>query len=432
MMKVKRERFKENVSHKKILIIDDEENMRHMLSKLLLKNGYQVEDAADGVQGLKAIEAYPFKVILCDVKMPDMGGLEFLKAAGESIKNSMVIMMSAYGNIDMAVEAMKLGAFDFISKPFKNDEILLVIQKAEEHFRLKCENRQLQEKLNAIEQQFSFGEMVAKSECMQRVFELALKVAHFNTTVLITGESGTGKELVAKGIHYAGGRREKPMIPVNCGGIPENLMESELFGHLKGAFTGADRNKKGLFEEANQGTIFLDEIGELTQTLQVKLLRVLQENEIRPIGASTPSKVDVRVIAATSRHLSEEIKSGNFREDLYYRLNVMTIKLPPLRDRTADISLLCRYFIQRFNASLGCDVKNIAPTAMKQLMAYPWPGNVRELENAIERAMVLTEGNTLEESDFPENIMAANTMTQGNDLFKGHSLKQAQKVLEKE
>lgn len=415
----------------RILIIDDEKNMRHMLSTLLSKKGYKVESASDGEQGCKALEKNYFKIILCDVKMPGMGGIELLKAAAEYITESLVIMMSAYGTIDMAVEAMKLGAFDFISKPFKSDEILLAIQKAEEHDRLKQENRRLHEKLKAIEKQYDFGEMVAKSRGMQKVFELASKVARFNTTVLITGESGTGKELIARGIHTAGDRCNQPLIPVNCGGIPENLMESELFGHLKGSFTGADRSKKGLFEEADGGTIFLDEIGELTQPLQVKLLRVLQESEIRPIGASISSTVDVRVIAATSRNLPEEIKSGHFREDLFYRLNVMAIRLPPLRERGEDITLLCRYFIERFNTSLGRKVEKIAPAAMKRLLQYAWPGNVRELENAIERAMVLADGTILLENDFPAEIMASDSADGADELFKGHSLKQAQKILEK-
>ncbi len=423
---------KQDEAQHRVLIIDDEKNMRHMLESLLSKVGYTVESASDGEQGLNMVKSSFFKIILCDVKMPGIGGLEFLKAAVNYIEDSMVIMMSAYGSIDMAVEAMKSGAFDFISKPFKSDEILLTMQKALDHDQLKQENRRLQAQLNAIEKQYDFGEMVAKSSAMRNVFELATKVARFNTTVLITGESGTGKELIARGIHSASDRRDMPLVPVNCGGIPENLMESELFGHLKGSFTGADRNKKGLFAEADNGTIFLDEIGELPQPLQVKLLRALQESEIRPVGAAAPSKVDVRVIAATSRNLTEEIRSGNFREDLYYRLNVMTLRLPALRERGEDISLLCRYFIQRFNASLGRNVEKVAPAAMKQLVCYPWPGNVRELENAIERAMVLAEGDILTERDFAEEIMAAESIAAEQALKQGFSLKEAQKVLEQQ
>ncbi len=416
----------------RVLIIDDEKNMRHMLKTVLSRGGYGVESASDGEQGLNLVKDDFFKIILCDVKMPGMGGLDFLRAANTYLKDSLVIMMSAYGSIDMAVEAMKLGAFDFISKPFKRDEILLAIQKALDHDRLKQENKRLQAQLNAIEKQYDFGTMVAKSPAMRNVFQLASKVARFNTTVLVTGESGTGKELIARGIHNAGDRRDKPLVPVNCGGIPENLMESELFGHLKGSFTGADRNKKGLFAQADGGTIFLDEIGELTQPLQVKLLRVLQESEIRPVGAAASSKVDVRVIAATSRNLIEEIKSGNFREDLYYRLNVMTIRLPALRERGEDITLLCRYFIQRFNAGLGRNIEKVAPSAMKQLIRYSWPGNVRELENAIERAMVLAEGDILIESDFASEIMEADAIAANQALLQGFSLKEAQKILERQ
>lgn len=421
-----------DASYNRILIIDDEENMRHMLSTLLLKKGYQVETASDGEKGVEIVTKGLFKIILCDVKMPVMGGLDFLRAACDHLQDSLIIMMSAYGTIDMAVEAMKLGAFNFISKPFKNDEILLAIQKAEDHDRLKQENRQLREQLAALERQHDFGELVAKSQCMQQVFELAAKVARFNTTVLITGESGTGKELIAQGIHNASDRSQKPLIPVNCGGIPENLMESELFGHVKGAFTGADRNKKGLFEAADQGTIFLDEIGELPLPLQVKLLRVIQENEIRPIGAATSSKVDVRVIAATSRNLPEEIKACNFREDLYYRLNVVTIHLPPLRERGEDIAVLCRYFLQRLNTTLGRKVEKIEPAAMKHLMAYAWPGNVRELEHSIERAIIFSSGATLCESDFPAEMMVSGCFDVKNGLFNNFSLKQGQKILEQE
>lgn len=422
--------YHKSALNNRILIIDDEKNMRHMLSTLLSKSGYQAKSVADGEQALTTLKDNDYKIILCDVKMPGMSGLEFLTAANEYIKESLVIMMSAYGTIDMAVEAMKLGAFDFISKPFKNDEILLVIKRAEEHDCLKRENRRLRKKLSTIEKQYDFGEMLAKSPSMRQVFELSSKVARFNTTVLVTGESGTGKELIARGIHHTGDRSDKPLIAVNCGSIPENLMESELFGHVKGSFTGADRNKKGLFEEADKGTIFLDEIGELTQPLQVKLLRVLQESEIRPVGAASPIKVDVRVIAATARNLAEEIKVGNFREDLFYRLNVMAIHLPPLRERGEDIALLCRHFIECFNTSLKLAVEKTAPQAMKRLMAYTWPGNVRELENAIERAMVLADGNILTENVFPAEIMASDDVKAEDELLKGYSLKQGQKILE--
>ena len=416
-----------------MLIIDDEENMRHMLGSLLKREGYAVQTAADGQEGLDKMqgEGADFNFVLCDIRMPNMDGMAFLKAAQPLAGKSTIIMMSAYGTIDLAVEAMKLGAYDFISKPFKGDEVRLAIKKAEERDQLKRENLLFKEQIRRIEDRFRFGNLVAKSQAMQNVFELSAKVAQYDTTVLIMGESGTGKELIAQAIHYAGLRRTKPLVPVNCGGIPETLLESELFGHIKGAFTGADRNKKGLFDEADGGTIFLDEIGEMPQPLQVKLLRVLQESEIRPVGESHNRTVDVRVIAATSRKLKEMVADGTFREDLYYRLNVLSIDLPPLRDHNEDIPLLCQHFISHFNTVLGRKVKGIAPAAMSQLLSCQWPGNVRELENAIERAMVLTEGDWLDSEHFPR-AGGASGRHPLEQMFEGYSLKSAQKILEKE
>ena len=320
-----------------VLVIDDEENMRHMLSKMLTLDGYRVETATDGRQGLEILKKSDFEFILCDIKMPKMDGMDFLTALADKSYHSTVIMMSAYGTIDLAVKAMQLGAYDFISKPFKSDEVRLAIKKAQERDHLKRENIQLKIKLQRIEDQQRFGKLVAKSRSMQSVFAMASKAAQYNTTVLITGESGTGKELIARAIHYESPKSERSLVPVNCGSIPENLLESELFGYVKGAFTGADVTKKGLFEEAHGGTIFLDEIGELPLPLQVKLLRVLQESEIRPVGASSTRKIDVRVIAATSRKLEEMVSDNTFREDLYYRLNVLPVVMPPLRDRSEDI-----------------------------------------------------------------------------------------------
>ncbi|MGD8472318.1 MAG: sigma-54 dependent transcriptional regulator, partial [Desulfobacteraceae bacterium] len=322
---------------KRLLVIDDEENMRHMLSKVLGKTGYFVETASNGYEGLEMIQNADFEFILCDIKMPNMSGMDFLKAARDKIKTTTVIMMSAYGTIDTAIEAMKLGAYDYISKPFKTDEVYLTLKKAEERESLRQENRLLKERIKEIESNVNFGKLVAKSEAMRSMFRIAAKAAQFKTTVLILGDSGTGKELIARAIHFEGDRSNMPLVPVNCGGIPETLLESELFGYKRGAFTGADKNKKGLFQEAEGGTIFLDEIGEMPLDLQVKLLRVLQENEVRMIGDSKSMKIDVRVIAATAKDLEEEVKKGAFREDLFYRLNVLSIKIPPLRDRTEDI-----------------------------------------------------------------------------------------------
>jgi len=416
---------------KRLLIIDDEANMRHMLSTVLEKAGYHVETAADGAEGLEMIQESPYDFILCDIKMPKMGGMEFLKLSRDRIGTATVIMMSAYGSIDTAIEAMKSGAYDYISKPFKTDEVYLTLKKAEERESLKAENRLLKERIQKIEGDYNFGKMVAKSKAMQSVFQLANKAAQYKTTVLILGDSGTGKELIARGIHYGGMRAAGPLVPVNCGGIPESLLESELFGHKKGAFTGADCNKKGLFQEAEGGTIFLDEIGELPLSLQVKLLRVLQENEVRPVGGSKSLPIDVRVIAATSKKLEEEAAKGSFREDLYYRLNVLVVKIPPLSERTEDIPLLCKHFIGRFNETLAKDISGLAPDAMSRLLEYHWPGNVRQLENAIERAMVIADDSLLLPDHFAAELIRNDKHTVEDAVFEGLSIKDAQKVVEK-
>jgi two-component system response regulator AtoC len=419
------------MSEKRLLVIDDEENMRHMLSKLLGKAGYIVEAASDGHEGLKMAQSMAYDFILCDIKMPHMSGMDFLKSSRDKIGTTTVIMMSAYGTIDTAIEAMKLGAYDYISKPFKTDEVYLTLKKAEERESLRQENFQLKERIKKIEGSYNFGSLVAKSEPMQSMFRIAAKAAQYKTTVLLLGDSGTGKELIARAIHFEGQRSTMPLVPVNCGGIPETLLESELFGYKKGAFTGADRNKKGLFQEAEGGTIFLDEIGELPLSLQVKILRVLQENEIRMVGDSKSMKIDARVIAATARDLEEEVKKGTFREDLFYRLNVLSIKIPPLRERSEDIPLLCEHFIKRFNTTLGKNIEGIAPAAMSRLLEYNWPGNVRELENAIERAAVLAEDPLLLTEHFPAELGQRFEQKQIDEFFDGHSLKAAQKLMEK-
>jgi two-component system response regulator AtoC len=415
----------------KILVIDDEANMGHMLAAVLTKAGYEVDTAGDGQAGLLKVEQISYDYILCDVKMPVMSGMDFLVAAGQRVHKSTVIMMSAYGSIDTAIEAMKLGAYDYISKPFKPDEVLLTLKKAEERESLKKENSRLKARIDEIEKNYRFGSMVAQSQAMVSVFQLAQKAARYSTTVLIFGESGTGKELIARGIHFGGERADKPLVPVNCGGIPENLLESELFGYKKGAFTGADRNKKGLFQEADGGTIFLDEIGELPLSLQVKLLRVLQENEVRPVGDSKPMQVNVRVIAATAKNLEEEVKRGLFREDLFYRLNVLAIALPPLRERAEDIPQLCRYFLERFNTKMGKMIQDITPAAMAVLLDYSWPGNVRELENVIERAVLLAEGAIISPEHLPLEVVGARKAAQADETSDGFSLKEAQRSIEK-
>ncbi|UCD81317.1 MAG: sigma-54-dependent Fis family transcriptional regulator [Desulfobacterales bacterium] len=422
----------DNEIKKRLLIIDDEANMRHMLSMVLKKANYLVDSASDGRAGLKMIEQAQYDFILCDIKMPNMGGMEFLEAARDKLNGTTVIMMSAYGSIDTAIGAMKLGAYDYISKPFKTDEVYLTLKKAEERERLKKENRLLKERIQKIEGDHTFDKMVAKSQSMQAVFQLAEKASKYRTTVLILGDSGTGKELIARGIHQSSQRAGGPLVPVNCGGIPETLLESELFGYKKGAFTGADRNRSGLFQEAEGGTIFLDEIGELPLVLQVKLLRVLQDNEVRPLGESKSVKIDARVVAATAKNLEEEVQNGTFREDLYYRLNVLTITLPPLNQRTEDIPLLCKHFINRFNQILDKNVKGLAPEAMSQLLDYHWPGNVRELENVLERAMVIADDSLLLPEHFSLELRRAGGDNQSQPYFEGLSLKNAQKVLERD
>jgi two-component system response regulator AtoC len=416
---------------RRLLVIDDESNMRHMLAAMLKNSGYSVDTASEGLEGMKMLERSSYDFILCDIKMPKMDGMTFLKTAGDLVKHSTVIMMSAYGTVETAIEAMKLGAYDYISKPFKSDEVTLTLKKAEERERLKKENDFLRERIRTIQADNRFDRMVGQSKAMQAVFELAKKVARHNTTVLITGESGTGKELIARGIHFYSERADGRLIPVNCGGIPENLLESEMFGYKKGAFTGADRDKAGLFEAAEGGTLFLDEIGELPLSLQVKLLRVLQESEVRPIGDPKTHKVDVRVITATAKNLEAEMRKGTFREDLFYRLNVMQIHLPPLRERTEDIPPLCQLFIERFNGELKKRIASISPGAMSRLMKHPWPGNVRELENVIQRAVVLAEQDALLPEHLPGSVVTELENGHLDTLFEGFSLKEAQRSLEK-
>jgi len=420
------------VSEKRVLIVDDEKNMRHMLQVMLNKAGYAAETAADGVEGLDLMEKKNFDFILCDLRMPNMDGMTFLKNSREKHPEKTFIMMSAYGTIDTALEAIKIGAYDYISKPFKQDEVLLTLKKAEERERLKRENIRLQNKIKKIEQKYSFGNIVARSEAMAHVFDLVQKVAEHKTTVLITGESGTGKELIAKAIHSNGGRATAPMVSINCGGIPENLLESELFGYKKGAFTDAVKDKPGRFEEADGGTIFLDEIGELPLPLQVKLLRVLQEEEITPLGSTGSRKINVRVITATSKDLYWEVEEGRFREDLFYRINVMKIHLPPLRERRGDIPLLIGYFIDLFNKKLSKNIEGLSSEAMPILMGYSWPGNIRELENVMERAVLLAKGRWITPSDLPSAVTSDQRLPLSAAPEDTLSIKKASRRLERD
>ncbi|MFQ5737021.1 MAG: sigma-54-dependent transcriptional regulator [Thermodesulfobacteriota bacterium] len=382
----------------KILIIDDEDSMRHMLSVILKREGYEPVAFADARAALEALGRDDFDFILCDIRMPRMDGMEFLRALKERDAHHTVIMMSAYGTIDSAIECMKLGAYDYISKPFKADEIVLTVRKAEERERLKKENTRLKEQALA---NYDFKNIYTADRHMREILELVKKVSDYSTSVLVSGESGTGKELVARAIHYSGNRASRPFVVVNCGAIPAPLLESELFGHVKGAFTDAHRNKAGLFQEADTGTIFLDEVGELPMELQVKLLRVLQEGEVRRVGDTKSVKVNTRVVAATLKDLPSEIRKGSFREDLFYRLNVIEIKIPPLRDRPADIPVLAAHFVEKYAKEFGKPVKALSREAQEALAGYSWPGNVRELENVIERAMILEETDTIRKMSLP-------------------------------
>jgi two-component system, NtrC family, response regulator AtoC len=420
------------MAQQRVLVIDDENNMRHMLKTMLEKAGYGVESAKDGLEGLSLLAESDFDVILCDIKMPGMDGMTFLRNAREKHPDKTYIMMSAYGTIEVAVEAMKEGAYDYISKPFKSDEVLLTLRKSEERERLKEENIRLKTRIDQIENRYSFENIVARSEVMARVFDLVGKVAEHKTTVLITGESGTGKELIARAIHTSGPRAARPLVSINCGGIPENLLESELFGYKKGAFTGAVHNKPGRFGEADGGTIFLDEIGELPLPLQVKLLRVLQEEEVTPLGGVGSDKIDTRVIAATARDLAKEVEEGRFREDLFYRINVMTIHVPSLRERRGDIPLLVGYFIDHFNKKLNKNTEGLSSEAMPMLMGYSWPGNVRELENVIERAVLLNTGRWISPKELPANIVDINMSPSRRDSDQTLSIKKASRKMERD
>ncbi len=412
---------------RRILVVDDEENLRLVLRTLLRRNGYEVETAASGEDALGLVDSFGPDFVITDVRMPKMGGLDLLATLKAKGNDATVIVMSAYGNTDLALEAMKGGAYDYIQKPFKPDEVVLTLRKAEERELLRRENRALREE---IRKEHRFEDILAKSPNMQAIFRTIAKIAEYKTTVLVTGESGSGKELVARAIHRRSSRRGGPFVPINCGAIPENLLESELFGHKKGAFTDAISDRRGLFEEADGGTLFLDEIGELPLALQVKLLRVLEDEKIRRLGEARDIQVDVRIITATHRDLTAETKAGRFREDLYYRLNVLPIHVPPLRDRREDIPLLIEHFITRNNARLGTNIRGMDSECRRLLYEYSWPGNVRELENTIERAMVLAEGDQLVAADLAERIREARDPVQMQLASGELSVKKTMRVIE--
>ena len=384
-----------------ILVVDDEPEMRQLLQDTLEEDHYRVVVASDGHEALTRMESEKFQVVVTDLRMKGMDGLGLLEQVIQKYPESNVIMMTGFGTVESAVDAMKHGAFDYLTKPVKTDELLVTVQKALREALLRQEVQQLRQVVN---REFAFGQILGKSKPMREIFDLIRRVADSQTNILITGESGTGKELVAKALHFNSQRKLKPFVPVNCAAIPELLLESELFGHGRGAFTDAKSDKHGLFEEAHDGTLFLDEVSELPMMLQAKLLRAVQEREIRRVGATKSTSVNVRLIAATNVLLAEEVKAKRFREDLYYRLNVIEIRLPPLRDRKEDIPLLAHGLLQKSLTAQQKHVEGIADSALARLIDYPWPGNVRELENIMERAATLTQGQKVSLEDLPLNI----------------------------
>jgi len=379
----------------KVAVVDDDIEMGRVVKDLLTDEGYEVAQFSSASEALVDFKKNKPHVLITDNKMKSIDGLMFLKKVQTDYPEIVSIMMTAFGSIETAIEAMKSGAYHYIVKPFKNDEIVMLVKRAMERAHLQQENKVLKRELT---KSFNLESIIGKSPAMAALFDLIKLVSTSTANVLITGESGSGKELVARALHNSGERKNKSFIPLNCTAIPENLLESELFGHVKGSFTGAISDKKGLFEEANHGTLFLDEIGDLSLTLQAKLLRVLQDKEIRPVGGQTLRKVDVRIIAATHRDLRIMVKDGKFREDLFFRLNVVPVRVPSLRERMEDIPLLVDSFITKFSAQNNSRVRGISADAMALLMAHPWPGNVRELENIIERAIVLSRGDTIEKN----------------------------------
>ncbi len=386
----------------KILVVDDEESMCNFLSIMLKKEGYQITTALSAQEALKKLDKEAFEVVISDLKMKGMSGLELMDEINKRETGAFVIIMTAFATIESAIEALKKGAFDYITKPFKVDEIKLAVARALEQRKIRTENVYLKKQLQKKE---AFGDIIGKSDSIMEVLSQVRKIADSDSTVLLTGESGTGKELIARAIHQHSYRAELPFVTVNCGALPEELLESELFGHVRGSFTGAIKDKDGLFKVAHEGTFFLDEVGEMSPRIQVKLLRVLQEKEIVPVGGTAPLKVDVRLVAATNADLENEVSLGRFRKDLFYRLNVIPIHIPPLRDRKEDIVLLIDYFLKKYSDRSDGQVKKISAEAKKILCGYTWPGNVRELENILERAVTLQTGGTITEKDLPDKIV---------------------------
>jgi len=385
-----------------ILVVDDEESIREFFEIMLKREGYHVLTASNGLQALDVLKKTQVDLIISDIQMPELSGMELLTKVKEMDPEMVVLMITAFGSTETAVEAMKLGAYDYIQKPFKIDEVKIIISQALEKRSLKLENVQLKKELG---NKYAFDNIIGSAPPMLRIYDMVRRVAHTKSSVLITGESGTGKELIARAVHYNGPLKDKPFVTVNCGAIPENLMESEMFGHKKGSFTGAIADKKGLFEVANNGTIFLDELGELPLSMQVKLLRVIQEGTFKRVGSTEDIQVEVRIISATNKNLDAEVKAGNFREDLFYRLNVIQVHCPPLRERKEDIPMLANHFLEKFSTVLGVDVKRIANEAMEVLKRYHYPGNVRELENIVERTVALEPSSMILPESLPRHLL---------------------------
>jgi DNA-binding NtrC family response regulator len=408
-----------------IILVDDEKSVRSTLSIILQKSGYHVDETGNGNDAIEKIKTHFYDLVITDLRMKPVDGMEVLRVAKEVNPSTEVLVMTAFGTVETGVEAMKLGAYDYIQKPFDKDELLLVIKKALERKELLTEVEHLQ---NELKEKYSFENIVGKSNKMLDVLSMVTKVSQTDSTVLIQGESGTGKELIAKAIHLNSRRKNRAFITINCGALPENLQESELFGHVRGAFTGAIRDKNGLFQEANSGTLFLDEIGETALSTQVKVLRFLQDGEIRRVGDNEPIFVNVRLLAATNKNLIKSIEEGTFREDLYYRLNVIPILLPPLRQRRDDIPLLVNHFLNKYVEKIKKKISSISPEAMKILTGYDWPGNVRELENVIERAVILTNKNVIMEEDLPLSIQESHSRTQETEeILEGKTLEDLEK-----
>jgi two-component system, NtrC family, response regulator AtoC len=396
---------------RQLLVVDDDRAMREMLVALFKERGLGVEDASSADAALARAAEQDFDVVLSDVRMPGLSGVELVGQLRRLRPGTPVVLMTAFGTIDSAVEAMRNGAFDYLTKPFEPDAVILAVERALAHRALAVENEQLR---RAVDRTGSLGELIGKSPAMREIFALIKRIAHTRSSVLITGESGTGKEVVARAIHFHGDRSEKPFVPINCTAIPEGLLESELFGHVRGAFTGAHASKRGLFEKADGGTLFLDEVGDMGLGLQGKLLRVLQDREIRPVGGTQSLRVDVRIIAATNRDLGAEIAAGRFREDLFYRLDVIPVHIPPLRERAEDIPALVEGFLRRHADGRR---RFFSPEAMERLIVHPWRGNARELENVVERALALSDEETLAPEDIPLPGGPAREAPRGEDFL---------------